>query len=226
VKKKHAQELQKLQSKCEADSRVTEQKNQKNIDRRKVQLYKVKKKLIALEQHWADKLDKLDAELSTANDLVVTQKSQYCQLMKQQMDEAKEVSIHVQNYEESFLQENNDLHCHSTTLYLYSKLQNLQENQSLILDENFMMNIFEDYQNKLPPFKEYWELMNHKKQMKVVCRTDGSSVVHYNHICNRLFRPTKKSDVETTDRVIKLSEVATEALVQELLDEKKATQKY
>ena len=59
--------------------------------------------------------------------------------MKQQMDEAKEVSTHVQNYEESFLQENNDLHCHSTTLYLYSKLQNLQENQSLILDENFMM---------------------------------------------------------------------------------------
>ena len=39
------------------DSRVTVQKNQKNIDRRKVQLYKVKKKLIAPEQHWADKLD-------------------------------------------------------------------------------------------------------------------------------------------------------------------------
>ncbi len=62
---------------------------------------------------------------------------------------------------------------------LYYKLQELQENPSLILDENFMMNIFEEYQNELPPFKENWDLMYNKKKMKVVSRTDGSSVVHY-----------------------------------------------
>jgi hypothetical protein len=58
--------------------------------------------------------------------------------------------------------------------------------------------------------------MYNKKQMKFVCRTDGSSVVHhYNRIRNCLFHPTKKSDVETTDRVIKLSKVATEALLRD-----------
>ena len=68
--------------------------------------------------------------------------------------------------------------------------------------------------------------MYNKKQMKVVCHTDGSSVVHYNRIRNRLFHPTKKSYVETTDRVIELSKVATDVLLQELLDESKATYKY
>ena len=75
---------------------------------------------------------------------------------------------------------------------LYSKLQDLQDNPSLILDESFMMNIFEEYRDKLPPFKEYWEMMYQRKQMKVVSRTDGTSVVHYNRIRNRLFNPTKK----------------------------------
>jgi hypothetical protein len=84
-----------------------------------------------------------------------------------------------------------------------------------------MMNIFEEYRNELPPFKDYWELMYDKKQMKVVCRTDGSSVVHYKRIHNCLFHPFKRSDVETAEQVIELSGVATEALLRELLDEKK-----
>jgi hypothetical protein len=89
-----------------------------------------------------------------------------------------------------------------------------------------MMNIFEEYCNELPPFKDYGELMYDKKQMKVVCRTDGTSVVHYKRIHNNLFHPAKRSDVETTEQVIELLGVATEALLRELLDEKKATYKY
>jgi predicted transcriptional regulator len=65
-------------------------------------------------------------------------------------------------------------HCHPC---LYSKLQDLQDRLSMILDENFMMNIFEEYLQALPPFKEYWDLMYSKKQMKVVCCTDCSSKI-------------------------------------------------
>jgi hypothetical protein len=97
---------------------------------------------------------------------------------------------------------------------LYYKLQDLQDSPSMILDENVMMHIFDEYLEALPPFKEYWHLMYNKKQMKVVCHTDGSSVVHYNRIRNRLFHPTKKSYVETTDQVIELSKVATDVLLQ------------
>lgn len=109
---------------------------------------------------------------------------------------------------------------------LQSKLNELKEDPSLFLNETFMMNIFQQYHNKLPPLKEYWQLIFHRKQMKVVSRTDGTSVVHYNRIRRRLFHPTKKADKQTTKRVVELSEIATEALVRELLDEKKATYKY
>ncbi len=68
--------------------------------------------------------------------------------------------------------------------------------------------------------------MYNKKQMKAVSCTDGSLVVHYNCIHNHLFHPMKQSYVETTDQDIELSGVATEALVCELLNDKKATYKY
>eukprot|EP00956_Cyclotella_meneghiniana_P032426 scaffold89181_cov36-Cyclotella_meneghiniana.AAC.1 len=81
---------------------------------------------------------------------------------------------------------------------LHSKLNDIHKNPSLILNENFMMNIFQQYRNELPPFEEYWQLIYHKKQMKVVSRTDGTSVVHYKRIRRRLFHPTKKADKQTT----------------------------
>ena len=109
VKDKQEQQLQKQQSEFEADARLTEQQQQKQIDRWKAELRKVKAQLVKVEQQWQSKLSKLDDELSTANDLVVAQKSKYRQLMQRQMDEAKEVAAQVRNYEESFLQENNDL---------------------------------------------------------------------------------------------------------------------
>eukprot|EP00956_Cyclotella_meneghiniana_P021743 scaffold40045_cov23-Cyclotella_meneghiniana.AAC.2 len=64
----------------------------------------------------------------------------------------------------------------STLSIPYSKLEDIKESSSLILDESFMMNIFENYRNELPPFKEYWELMYHMKQMRVVCHTNDTSV--------------------------------------------------
>ncbi len=61
-------------------------------------------------QQWEDKLTKLDIELSTANNRAVAQKSKYRNLIQRQRDEAKEVTIQVQNHEASFLKENNELH--------------------------------------------------------------------------------------------------------------------
>ena len=47
--------------------------------------------------------------MSAANELVVAQKSKCRQLIQVQRDEAKEHATQVQNYEDSFLQENDDL---------------------------------------------------------------------------------------------------------------------
>lgn len=45
------------------------------------------------------------------------------------------------------------------------KVMDLVEDPTNILDEDFMMGMFSEYINILPPFKKYWEL---KKRMIVV----------------------------------------------------------
>ncbi len=102
--------MKKQQSEYKADARLTEQKHQKKIDQWKAELLQVKLMLMIVGQQWEDKLTKLDAELSTANDRVVAQKSKYLNLIQHQRDETKEVTTQVQNHEASFLKENDELH--------------------------------------------------------------------------------------------------------------------
>ena len=98
-----------MKSKYESRDELSQQKHLKKVERYKQELGKVRAQLDNVELHWKNKMRKLDEELSTANDVVVAHKSKYRRLMQQQMDEAKEFATQVQNYEESFLQENNDL---------------------------------------------------------------------------------------------------------------------
>ena len=98
-----------MKSKYESRDELTKQKHLKKVERYKQELGKVRAQFDNVELHWKNKLRKLDEELSTANDVVVAHKSKYRRLMQQQMDEAKEFATQVQNYEESFLQENKDL---------------------------------------------------------------------------------------------------------------------
>ena len=109
---------------------------------------------------------------------------------------------------------------------LHETLKRIKADPDLILDPLFMMNIFKDYRNELPPFKEYWELTFKKKQMQVIARQDGTKIVHYARLLKYLFHPTRSMDKDTNARVIELAYVAINAFIQELLDPKKATWKY
>jgi len=63
---------------------------------------------------------------------------------------------------------------------LYEKMNELHKSPSLIVNEGFMMSIFNEYLLELPPFEEYWKVTFEKKQMSVVacsCK-DGTKVVH------------------------------------------------
>jgi len=51
---------------------------------------------------------------------------------------------------------------------LYDKMKELYMTPSLIVDDEFMMGIFNEYVEELPPFQEYWNLTFKKKQMSVV----------------------------------------------------------
>ena len=109
---------------------------------------------------------------------------------------------------------------------LYDKMQMLLHEPTLILDQSFMMDIFKQYREELPPFDEYWEIIFKKKQMNVISRKDGSKVVHYAKLLKSLFSPRREADLATTDTVHELGSIAASTIIRELLDQNKATYKY
>jgi hypothetical protein len=109
---------------------------------------------------------------------------------------------------------------------LYGATQKLKKDPELLLDPLFMMNIFTCYQDQLPPFKEYWDLMFKSKAMKVINKQDGTKVVHYGRVRRYCFAPVRLSDKETNDKTIEFGVVAAERMEIELTDKKKATWKY
>ena len=108
---------------------------------------------------------------------------------------------------------------------LEASMIEIAANPDKILDENFMMNIFKEYIEELPPFKEYWERTFQKKQMAVIARKSSTKVVHFARLRKHLFSPKRSTVVKTKDRVLELAKTAADAILVELHDEKKATNK-
>ena len=61
---------------------------------------------------------------------------------------------------------------------LHEKLLDISAFPYILLSEQYMMNIFSEYANDLPPFKDYLQLMLNSRRMMVKIRTTGMRVVH------------------------------------------------
>lgn len=111
---------------------------------------------------------------------------------------------------------------------LYEKMNELHKSPSWIVDDGFMMSIFNEYLLELLPFEEYWKVPFKKKQMSVVARSrnDGTKVVHTALLRNKLYSPATPTNIKTRDMVVRLAESAAKTICDELLDETKATYKY
>jgi hypothetical protein len=62
---------------------------------------------------------------------------------------------------------------------VYRSATRIQSDPKLVLDNDFMINIFHYYCDKLPAFKEFWELIFKKKQTKAIAHKYGSKVEHF-----------------------------------------------
>jgi hypothetical protein len=109
---------------------------------------------------------------------------------------------------------------------LDAKLKEISKNPKLILNERFMMNIFEEFRDELPPFVEYWNDQFTQRKISPVSKKSGAKVVALNVARKYLFKPVRQTDKDTTDRVIELAKVAVDAIITELHDDSKATHKY
>lgn len=93
-----------------------------------------------------------------------------------------------------------------------------------MLDEVFMMGIFKELEDKLPPFKEYLSYMYDEKKMSLA----GSSITEHQFARLRaeLFHPTDEDNKDSTEVSIELGALAATTILTELRDPKKATSRH
>ena len=100
-------------------------------------------------------------------------------------------------------------------------------NGELLLDEDFMMNIFKDISDKVPPFKEYLLFMFTEKRSNPLCsRSKDDKVLPYDLLRAMMFFPTRVDIRQSQDQSCRLAEVAACRFVVEFRDESKATAAY
>ncbi len=109
---------------------------------------------------------------------------------------------------------------------LREKMMDLVDDLSKVLNEDFMMNMFQKYVDALPPFKAYCEHLFQKKRMNVVASESGATVLQFAKFRKELFLPSNTTNASTNGCLIELARVAAQGILDELHNEKEATWKY
>ena len=108
---------------------------------------------------------------------------------------------------------------------LEETMNKIHANHSLILSKEYMMAIFVELHNELPPFEEFWQHKFKKQRMSVVQHT-RTKVVHLARLRDELFAPVVEDNNNTGDIVETLAGIVSESFLQELRDTNKASYKY
>ena len=92
---------------------------------------------------------------------------------------------------------------------LREKMNAISDKPELILDEQFIIDIFKEYREELLPFQAYWDEIFNKKQMSVVDRRSGSKLMQIAEVKKILFKPSKKTDKQANKRLLLLAPIST-----------------
>lgn len=101
----------------------------------------------------------------------------------------------------------------------------LEERGECVLDEEFMMGIFDKIKEELPEFSDYMEHMYDEKA-HVVVGGAAPSVHSFSELRDELFCPTAQCNRDTDHVVRMLAGTAAATIVVEMGDEKKATHNH
>ena len=101
------------------------------------------------------------------------------------------------------------------------------QNGKKLLNEDFMMDMFDDLRKKLPPFHDYITYMfEERTSSRVVNSKLVEKVLPWDMLRSELFYPTRLDIVESTNYSVELASEAASIFCIEFRDEKKATAKY
>ena len=110
---------------------------------------------------------------------------------------------------------------------LHDAFIKIQGDGSLLLEEDFIMNIFASLYDELPPFKEY--LNYHLEEMEgdvFGSRKEEERVLGIDKAMAELFWPQRMENHQTTEFCWELSVGVATTLLTELTDPKKSTHNY
>ena len=106
---------------------------------------------------------------------------------------------------------------------LHEKLGEIIVFLSLLLSEKYMMNLFSEYSNEIPPFKDYLKIMFKNRRMMVKNSTTGMQVENLAIAKRELFNPKKNTNIESTTRMLDIVYVGMPQINKELIDTRKST---
>jgi hypothetical protein len=115
----------------------------------------------------------------------------------------------------------------STVDMLEHKFNKICNNGSLILDEDFMMNIFSEIIEEVKPFKKYLKFMfNEKVSNPIRSKAKDEKVKPYQRPCEELFYPTWKDICQKNELARKMAVEAATVFLIEFRDPTKVTSQY
>ena len=106
---------------------------------------------------------------------------------------------------------------------LHENLGEIIEFPYIFLSEQYMMNLFSEYSNDLPPFKDYLQLMLNNRRRMVKNRTTGMRVAHLDMEKRELFNPKNNTNIESTACMLDIVSVVMPQMKKELINTRKAT---
>ena len=108
---------------------------------------------------------------------------------------------------------------------LETRLEEIKSESALFVNRDYMMGLFKEVVDEIPPFKEYLEHMYEKRKMPTVVGSNTKEV-HLALLRDELFYPTIEDNQDSTDLVKELAVVSAKAYLDELRNENKASYKY
>lgn len=96
----------------------------------------------------------------------------------------------------------------------------------MILSEMFMMTIFTELMEELPPLRDYWVLLFNDRKITVYNKNTASKVCHLWQLRKELFEPQRQTNKDSDELVVEFAVPVFEAFLDELRNGKKATYKY
>lgn len=108
----------------------------------------------------------------------------------------------------------------------YKKLKLIQATPTLFLSESFMMGMFSELYDILPPFKEEMVDTYTERESNVVTRQSGARLMQMKQCRDEIFNPKNQTNIDSTPRVLELVEVCVNGILNEMDDKTKVTWKY